>query len=271
MPVDTNATKLTDLINPEVMADLISAELPNLIRFAPLAEIDYTLVGQPGDTLTVPKNEPIADAQDVAEGSDIPVSKRSTATTTVKVKKIGNSVELTDESVLSGLGNVISDSVYELMLSIANKVDNDCLAAAKKATLSHSTAAGNTLTVEDVIAAKAKFGENMTKGVSVLVVNSTHYTDLVTSDKWVNTDKGVQIFMDGVVGFVGGCQVIISDKLADTEAFIIKPGALGILMKRSVMVEQQRNPGVSTKVVVTEHYGAYLKSDKKIVKINITA
>lgn len=48
-------TMLKNLINPEVMADMISAKLPNAIRFAPLAYVETKLVGQAGDTLTVPK------------------------------------------------------------------------------------------------------------------------------------------------------------------------------------------------------------------------
>lgn len=48
-------TKLTNMIDPEVMASMISATLPNKIKFAPLANIDTTLSGRPGSTLTVPK------------------------------------------------------------------------------------------------------------------------------------------------------------------------------------------------------------------------
>ena len=48
-------TKLTNMIDPEVMASMISAKLPSKIKFAPLATVDTTLVGRPGSTLTVPK------------------------------------------------------------------------------------------------------------------------------------------------------------------------------------------------------------------------
>lgn len=48
-------TKLTNMIDPEVMATMISATLPNKIKFAPLATVDTTLTGRPGSTLTVPK------------------------------------------------------------------------------------------------------------------------------------------------------------------------------------------------------------------------
>lgn len=48
-------TKLRNLVNPQVMADMISATLPKKIKFAPIANIDTTLVGRPGNTITVPK------------------------------------------------------------------------------------------------------------------------------------------------------------------------------------------------------------------------
>ena len=48
-------TKLSDLIDPEVMADMVSARIPKKLRVAPFAKIDDTLAGVPGDTITVPK------------------------------------------------------------------------------------------------------------------------------------------------------------------------------------------------------------------------
>lgn len=48
-------TKLANLVNPEVMAAMVSAKLPKKIKFSPIAKIDSTLVGRPGDTITVPK------------------------------------------------------------------------------------------------------------------------------------------------------------------------------------------------------------------------
>lgn len=55
MPATANATKLADLVNPQVVADYIDAKLINSIRFAPLAHIDNTLVGRPGDEVTLPQ------------------------------------------------------------------------------------------------------------------------------------------------------------------------------------------------------------------------
>ena len=48
-------TLLTNMINPQVMSEMISATLTSKIKFAPLAKIDTTLVGTPGNTISVPK------------------------------------------------------------------------------------------------------------------------------------------------------------------------------------------------------------------------
>lgn len=48
-------TKLENLVDPAVMADMVAAKLPKKIRFTPIARIDTTLVGRPGSTIIVPK------------------------------------------------------------------------------------------------------------------------------------------------------------------------------------------------------------------------
>ena len=48
-------TMLSNMVDPEVMARMVSAKLPKKIKFSPIARIDTTLVGQPGSTITIPK------------------------------------------------------------------------------------------------------------------------------------------------------------------------------------------------------------------------
>jgi len=54
MAAGANATLLTNMVNPQVLADFIDKKLVNAIRLSPLARIDDTLVGRPGDTITLP-------------------------------------------------------------------------------------------------------------------------------------------------------------------------------------------------------------------------
>src|SRR5699024_10702533 len=73
-------TMLQNMVDPQVLADMISAELEDAIRFSPLARIDRTLQGRPGSTITVPKFKYIGDADDVAEGEAIDLALLETST-----------------------------------------------------------------------------------------------------------------------------------------------------------------------------------------------
>ena len=264
MPASANATKIADLINPQVLADMISAELPNAIVFAPLATVGRTLQGRAGNTLTMPKFGYIGDATDVAEGEDIPIAKMTTSETEVTIKKAGRGVELTDEAVLNGYGDQVGEAKNQLKMAIANKVDNDMLEALRDATL--TATAG--MTVEGLLTARAKFGENVNQA-AVLVINSTNYAKIATDILPIENSDSV--LLRGTVGQVAGLQVAISDKLSETEGFIVATGALGLEMKRDVMVETDRDIVAKTTVITAdEHYVAYLKDESKAIAITIS-
>ena len=47
-------TQLINLIDPQVMADMVSAELPNLLRFNAISNVNTDLQGRPGSKLLFP-------------------------------------------------------------------------------------------------------------------------------------------------------------------------------------------------------------------------
>ena len=122
-----NTTKLANLIDPEVMAPMISAKIPNAIVATAFAKIDTTLEGQPGSTITIPYYKYIGDAEEVAEGVEQGTAQLTTDTDTYTVKKIVKDVELTDEAVLSGYGNPVGETNNQLAKAIASKIDNDVM------------------------------------------------------------------------------------------------------------------------------------------------
>ena len=117
-------TKLEQLVDPEVMAPMISAKLTKAIKVTPFAKIDTTLQGRAGDTITVPKFQYIGDAEDLAEGVKAGTVQLTTTTAEYKVKKAVKQVQLTDEAVLSGYGNPVGETNNQLGLAIASKIDN---------------------------------------------------------------------------------------------------------------------------------------------------
>lgn len=259
-------TKLADLINPEVLADMVSFELQEKIRFSPLANVDTTLQGQPGSILKFPAFTYIGDAVDVPEGTAIPLDKLGSTSKQVEVKKAGKGVEITDEAVLSGYGDPLGEAAKQLQLAIANKVDEDIIAALKGAT---QTADGDIKTVAGLQAAIDIFDDEDEEPLTLLV--SPADASALRTDANTNflsaTEVGANRVVNGSIGEILGVQIVRSRKLAEGEAFLVKSGALKLVMKRGTQVESERNIVNKTTVVTADqHYAPYLYNDAKVVK-----
>lgn len=271
MALMTNATKLANLFNPEVVAGVIEAKLVNAIRFAPLARVFTNLVGRPGDTVTLPSYAYIGDAETVAEGADIPIKTLTQSTKEVTIHKIGNGVQITDEAVLSGYGDPAGEAVGQIVMSIASAVDNEMLTALDAATLVHP--AGGALTADAIADALVLFGENI-EGEKVIIMDPASYGALRKTEGWIpNTEIGANMILRGTVGMIHGCQVVVSDKLTEKNAaYVVKPGALGTFMKRDTLVEVDRDiVNKSTIMTADKHFANYLYDASKAIKITIGA
>lgn len=264
-------TKVANMINPQVMADMISAELATKIKFAPLATVDTTLVGTPGNTITVPKFAYIGDAVDVAEGVAIVPELLTSSSVPATVKKAAKAVEITDEAVLSGYGDPIGEANAQLTLAIASKVDTDCLAALETATLSYVAGAAAKISYASVVAAVDLFAEEDYEP-KVLFVNSAQVTTLRLDTNFLDINKyPVSVMMTGVIGQIAGCQVAVSNRLplaaTTVQNYIVKAGALTIYLKKAATVETDRDILTKTNVIsADQHYVAVLSNASKAVK-----
>ena len=98
------------------------------------------------------------------------------------------------------------------------------------------------------------------------LINPAHLSELRRDADFVQINNG-QVIMNGEVGRLFGCRIVISNKVQENEAFLVKQGAVKILMKRNVAVEADRDIVNKTNIfVVDEHYVAYLEDESKIVK-----
>ena len=272
-------TKLAQMINPEVMADMVSAKLPKMIKFTPLAYVERALVGQPGNTITVPKWEYSGDAKDIAEGVAIEPDQLTTKKSTMTIKKAGKGIEFTDEAVLSGYGDPIGQATHQIALAIANKVDNDLVEEAKKATQYIEDAPTTGDALDKALAVFAD--EEDARYVALLNPEDAIALRKDTAKEWVRgSEIGAKIVVSGTFGEAHGVQIVRSKKVDKGKGFLVKVsavdtdtddvakyGAFVINLKRDVAIETDRDILKKTTVITgDEHYGVYLYDPSKVVK-----
>ena len=272
-------TKIEQLVNPEVMADMISAKLPKMIKFTPLAYVERKLVGQPGNTVTVPKWVYSGDAKDIAEGEAIVPDQLTTAKSNMTIKKAGKGIELTDEAILSGIGDPIGQATHQIALAIANKVDNDLAKEAEKAT--------------QFVTEAPTTGDALDKALAVFSdEEDAHYVAVInpedaialrsnTVKEWLRgSEIGANTVVSGTFGETHGVQIVRSKKVTKGKGFLVKVsatetdtddvakyGAFVINLKRDVEIEKDRDILKKTTVITgDEHYGVYLYDPTKVVK-----
>lgn len=255
-------TKLSNMINPEVLGAFLETKLVNAIKLSPLAVVGTELQGRAGNTLTLPTWQYIGDAADLEEGAeDTPVALEAQSRE-IKIKKASKSVEITDEALLSGYANPADEIASQLLTSIASKVESDCFAELEKGTLKQVGA----VSADTVADALVKFGEDLDEEM-FLFINPADYATIRKNPNFAYVN-GQQMTIGGTVGFIFNCAVVVSNRVAATKAYIVKRGALGIELKRGVNVESDRDILRKTTVYsVDEHYVAYLRDDSKVIRI----
>lgn len=275
-----NTTKLTNLVDPEVMAPMISAKLTKAIVATPFAKIDTTLEGQPGSTITIPKYQYIGDAEIVAEGVEQGDAQLTTTTAEFKVKKAVKDVTLTDEAILSGYGNPVGEANNQLAKAIASTVDNEVMDALKGAQVTKTFATD--ISYDNIVDAIDLFleEENVPK---VMFIHPNQVSTLRKDNDFIDNNKyNNDVIMKGEIGMIANTRIVPSRKAVNTEGtYYINPivelkaesqtgdeelSAVTIFLKRGVNVETDRIvKGKKTLISADEHFVAALTDESKVV------
>lgn len=260
-------TKLAQLLDPQVIGAYLDVKMIDAIKLSPLVEIDRTLEARPGSKLTLPKWGYTGDAADLAEGANVTFDQLVQSTVEVGIKKVAKGIELTDEAILSGYGNPVEQVGQQLLLGTASKIEADLYALVNGTIEGAHTVSATAFDKYTIVDMKAKFREDM-EGPMYLFITPEIYAALVKDPDFVDIMDGEKI-ISGQVGQLFGVQIVVANRV--TAPFLMKPGALSLLMKRNVMVETDRNiTNFTNQFVVSEHYGAYVKYADRIVKCSIT-
>jgi N4-gp56 family major capsid protein len=282
-------TTLSDLIDPEVMADSISAKVEEGIRVLPYAKIDTTLEGQAGSSITLPKFGYIGDAIEAAEGEDIPTRALEATSNTFDIKKIGVGGILTDEAVLSGYGNPVGELTSQMAKSILNKTDFDGIEELLTAPTSY--VATTIIGYKAIVNAIDAFDEEE-NSEKVIFVNPAQVTQLRLDPDFISKDKyDNNVMVKGEIGMVANTRVIASKKVSKetieetigettySKEYWVNPivkltsgeeedeaAALTVYLKRDTNIETQRiSKKRITEITGDKLYVVALSDDSKVV------
>lgn len=288
-------TKITDLINPEVMADMISGKVQDKIIVTPFAKVDTTLQGRAGDKITIPVFKYIGAAIDVAEGGSIEATKLETDSTQFGIKKAMKSVYLTDEAVLSGYGNPVGETTTQLAKAIADKIDADAMDALTTVYNADTAPHGvqkqynpNTAAVisyAGIVNAVDTFEEEV-QSEKVMFVHPKQVTQLRLDPQFISADKYKEgVALSGEIGMIAGVRIVPSRRVktsgsganakylcpiiklngdAETED---EAAAMTVFLKRDTNVETERHttdPARTTEISVDKIYGVAITNQEKV-------
>ena len=269
-------TMLANLIDPEVLATYIDKKLIHNIVFAPLAEVDTTLVGAPGDTIKFPYYSYIGAAEDLTEASAISTVSLNASTVSVQIKEAGKGVEVTDTAMLSAYGNPVEEIGSQLVKAVADKVDIDFLTTMGGATQVYSTSTSQAaIGVQDLANSLELFGEDI-DGKKTLIVSPKTYTAIRNTKDWAPASEfAAGALVRGAVGQIFGCDIIVSNRLRNANAlkecaYIVKPRALRLVLKRETLLEADRDILRRVNVyTATKHYVTYRYNESGIIKLKV--
>ena len=257
-------TMLAQLLDPQVIGAYLDVKMIDAIKLTPMISVNRELEGRPGSKLTLPKWGYTGDAADLAEAAEVTFDQLVQSTVEVGIKKIAKGIELTDEAILSGYGNPVEQVGQQLLMGVASKIEADLYAAVKAAVaIPKVTAAA--FTKETIVDMRAKFGEDQEEEM-YLFVNPAEYAVLCKDKDFVQIQQGAAI-ISGTIGRLFGVNIVVANRVEAGKPFLMKAGALALIMKRNVMVEMDRDiTTFSTKFAVSDHYVPYVKYADRIVK-----
>ena len=267
-------TKLENLFVPEVIAQEVEQKLIDKLVMEQFMEVDSTLQGRAGDTVTLPSFAYIGDAADVAEGEAIPTSDLQSSTRQATIKKIGKGVPVTDEAVLSGYGDPIGEATSQLAVAIKSKLDADTQAMLDTDVKVGMTVGNGEAELDDALISKAlvKFGEDI-EGQMVCPINPDQLASLRDNNFFIPASEiAADVRVNGSLGMIHGVQFVIRNRVkavgGKINNYIIKERPIKYLLKRDILIETARDAETQVTTIYASKLGdAFLYNESKVVKM----
>lgn len=247
-------TRLGDMFSVEVFADSISARLGDAIKLTPFA-FQQSFEGQQAGQITLPKFAYIGDGVILPEGEAIEPSLLTRGTETLDVIKMAKAVNITAEAISGSYGNPLQEAEDQLVASIASGIEREMFARLATAPLTYTA---ESIGSEAVIGATALFGEDQ-DGAKALVINPVNLPQIRMDDNFVNN----QLF---------DLDVVVSNRVPEGNAYILKPDGLGLYMAKSATVLVDEDVlNFSTVLSAYSLFATHVRDESKVIRIGLGA
>lgn len=256
------------VIIPQVFAEVVQEKIKGVVKISQLADVLGDLSGNVGDTVSFPVFKSIADAVLMAKGDAITPELLNQDSTSKKIVQYGKAVRIFDIDSLTALGNFVENASTQEATIFGRALDGE-LVKDIDATglLKFATAQAKTITEDDLIGGFQMFGDDQNnEDMAGIVVNSLLAPSFYKMDGFVKSDltytaQGNGVIRNGCIGFYRGTiPVILSDvntfdtAKVECKSYIIKKGSLGIIPKRNINIELERE----AKLKATDVVGDYI-------------
>jgi len=237
-------TKRQDIIIPEVLSAMISAQIPGQLALAGTDRVVVldNLDGKPGDKVKIPKWGAVGEFEEAQEGVAITPVNLTSSSKTVEIKKFSKAVDISQEALLSAYSDPIKELGTQFARYAALALDKALIAEAETTTLSHTV--NTTITLDAILDAKALFRDSQED--VVLILHDKVATDLMKLSEFKTlTQVSSDVIIKGAIGTIYGMPVVISRFITQVSGtpptyinLLVKREALGLWYKREFEVEK---------------------------------
>lgn len=256
-------TQIAQIINPEVLADQISAKFPDqlVLGNTNLVEVDTTFpLGSPGTKFKLPFWKRIAAFADLTEGTAMTPGQITSNAEFATVLRGGAAFEVLDTAELVSKADPVGEISDQLARRAAEYIDGKLVLAMQNTPNTFDQSVGvnktNTNGTMDqnaiALAVTSTLGDNYGKLMKggAIIMHSKVYGDLLQTSAIQNWYQSqMEVIKTGLIPTVMGLPIYVSDLVTVGSqssknlyhTYVVGPGALALFYQRQVMVEFDRD------------------------------
>jgi hypothetical protein len=272
-------TAITDIIDPQVLADQIAAKFPEMLVLgnSNLVEVDTTFpLGSPGTKFTIPFWKRIGNFGAMVEGTPLTPGKITAGSEKAVVLRAGLALEVLDTATLVSKSDPMGEISSQVARKAAEYIDAALVTEANKTPNTFDgTGLGpsNAGTLDQNTIVKAlteKMGDQYFKMLSGgrIIMHSKVYGDLLQLGAIQNQYQfNGDVLKSGVVPTLMGLPIEVSDRVTTAvvssvtqyKTYVVSPGALALFYQRMVNVEFDRDILLKADIISADvHFAPHL-------------